>query len=693
MTRIYEFIADDLMGDVYQMQRYVINAYAARNHATDIDFWTFIGRCSEGRTTPEDNEEFWNTFHENLVSPRKSLERVRSEHPWGVWRLDEDGEVDEPTLWEGRVFQREASFTKMRRYNPPETPPGSSGAGAGFGFPVIEWNFAVALQGSREVLIGAQKVGEIDAVCSVPHLPDYAAMAGTASSHLASWALNPAAGLQQWQRRPSVKRIHSIKTFVDSSEDNLIVNSLMLYIPIGAPGVTVVKNDDEKTAKVTIDPNKFLIRRGNEFTDIEENYVGDKFVFNDLRPIWIVDGQHRTRGMAASKRGFEMSIPMILLEGGDESGKVSLTDVAKIFTEINTLAEPLEFEQHHYLAKKFSIPSPRSNATYGLPELADTDGDRKNRRANRMAYELAARLTAQQNGSFENGVQLVNGASAASAARIKIHKFLEETRKWFSSKGNGIYEDPLITGDVIFNEVSAYIDAWMETVNHNDYTKLPNVPRWDPGAQMNTSYLEKNQTTRVVIIRQYPFFRNLLVHREMEINKESFMSVLAPIRGVDWHRREINQYFVTGGEMAAIWLAEWVKQAVLNGVIYTVDEVCDFDPENIGYGKALFAGPSAPIITIEEGALGHTFKLVWRSGNVFKKPLVSYLNDGVINTIEDVAWEFASEEDFQPKVATCTFVVDLDQLSEGWRIQITTENKVKSTEIIVQESNLGDYLE
>ena len=549
------------------------------------------------------------------------------------------------------------------------------------------------MQGSREVFIGAQKVGEIDAVCSVPHLPDYATMAGTASSHLANWALNPAAGLQQWQRRPDVKRVHSIKTFVDSSDDNLIVNSLMLYIPVGAPGVSVIRNADEQTAKVIIDPNQFLIRRGNEFTDIEENYTSDAVNFNDLRPIWIVDGQHRTRGMAASYRGFDMSIPLILLEGGDEEGKVSLTDVAKIFTEINTLAKPLEFEQHHYLAKKFSIPSPSPKTTYGHPESAESDRDRKNRRANRMAYELAARLTAEPSGSFENGVQLVSGRSPASAARIPIKKFLEEARKWFLSGDGGVYEDPSITMDMIFPEVSAYIDAWMETVNHNDYTHLPNVSRWSPGSQMNKSMLEHNQTTRVVIIRQYPFFRKLLEHRNLEINKDSFKSALAPVRGVDWRRDEMENYFVRSGEMAAIWLARWVEQAVLNGVAYTVNEVCDYHPENVGHGKALFAGPSAPIITTEEGALGHTFNLVWQSGNVFNKPLVSYFTDGAMNTLDGVAWEFASEEDFQPKIGTCTFMIDLDRLSEGWRIEIKTENKVKSADIIIDQSNLGDYLE
>ena len=76
MTRIYEFIVDDLMSDVYQMQRYVINAYNARNHVVGIDFYTLVGDAMAGSTTSVNNEEFWNTFHEKLVSPRKSLETI-----------------------------------------------------------------------------------------------------------------------------------------------------------------------------------------------------------------------------------------------------------------------------------------------------------------------------------------------------------------------------------------------------------------------------------------------------------------------------------------------------------------------------------------------------------------------------------------------------------------------------------------
>ena len=43
-------------------------------------------------------------------------------------------------------------------------------------------------------------------------------------------------------------------------------------------------------------------------------------------------------------RGFDMKIPLILLEAVMNQER-SLTDMTKIF-EINTLAKPLEFEQH-----------------------------------------------------------------------------------------------------------------------------------------------------------------------------------------------------------------------------------------------------------------------------------------------------------------------------------------------------------
>ena len=110
----------------------------------------------------------------------------------------------------------------------------------------------------------------------------------------------------------------------------------------------------------------------------------------DHRPVWIVDGQHRTRGMVLNHRGAEMDVPVIILHGYE--GGVDLTAVAKIFTEINTLAEPLEYMQEHYLAHKFSIPSGDPLTTYGVPEEGLDEQDVVNRRANRMAYKLACML-------------------------------------------------------------------------------------------------------------------------------------------------------------------------------------------------------------------------------------------------------------------------------------------------------------
>ena len=112
----------------------------------------------------------------------------------------------------------------------------------------------VAKNNREEMLVGAVNIGEIDATCMVPHLPNFAAT-NEGSDVANEWSLNAKKGLSQWQRRPDPIRIKAISNFIDSSDDNLIINSIMLYIPKDAKGVTIEKKG--KLAKITIDPAQF----------------------------------------------------------------------------------------------------------------------------------------------------------------------------------------------------------------------------------------------------------------------------------------------------------------------------------------------------------------------------------------------------------------------------------------------------
>ena len=142
-------------------------------------------------------------------------------------------------------------------------------------------------------LIGKAKVAEIDAVCSVPQLP-----AEMSSAETASRVLDRNRGPDEWQRRVDEKRVISISRFIESSNDNIIANSAILFAPFHK-AVEV----DESNGEVKISFDKFLDNNQGSWSDHKGK--------NDLRPIWLIDGQHRTRGLAQSEEGSQIDIPII----------------------------------------------------------------------------------------------------------------------------------------------------------------------------------------------------------------------------------------------------------------------------------------------------------------------------------------------------------------------------------------------
>ena len=85
---------------------------------------------------------------------------------------------------------------------------------------------------------------------------------------------------------------------------------------------------DENSGRVIVDFSKFLDYNGQDYCDFK--------VRNDLRPIWLIDGQHRTRGLAQSDVGSNVEIPIIFFPPSFD-----LSQSAKIFSEINTLQKKL----------------------------------------------------------------------------------------------------------------------------------------------------------------------------------------------------------------------------------------------------------------------------------------------------------------------------------------------------------------
>ncbi len=74
----------------------------------------------------------------------------------------------------------------------------------------------------------------------------------------------------------------------------------------------------------------------------------------EIKPLWILDGQHRISGLNKSIQR-DNPIPLVLLDS-DDVGEAELAAYAKIFTEVSTLASPLPALHSEWLRFAFKIP-------------------------------------------------------------------------------------------------------------------------------------------------------------------------------------------------------------------------------------------------------------------------------------------------------------------------------------------------
>jgi DGQHR domain-containing protein len=667
---------------------YCNQTLAARRAQLTIEYMTTLVQL-QPNSPSNDLREFWDSFLQLIASTyrNKSVDDLKPDYPWGCWQLNMQSAIDDaPTIWGGKVSRHDKGAYQIHTYYRPLSPnvPSSSGA-PGFSEGddnKITWELMVAKQQGRDVLVGAVNVGEIDATCMVPHLPNFAAT-NEGSMLLARWSLNSKRGLSQWQRRPDPIRIKAISNFMDSSDDNLIINSIMLYIPKEANGVSIEKEGN--IARVTIDPAQFLAPSGDHLTDVTIKEKNGNITYDDHRPIWIVDGQHRTRGMALSKRGFSLDVPVVVTHGGGDD-VIELEEVAKVFTEINTLAKPLDSFQQHYLSHKFSIVSSDKDRTYGPPELGLDEKDRKNRLANIRMYKLASMLTKDKGGPFENGVQLIDGMGAAIKTRIRINEFFKQMKPLFMT---GIYSDPELTMEEIHDDFSDYLSAWENTANHHSWQHMPNKLRWKPN-RGNSSELEGSQAIVWIIFKTFEFIKRVAKKRGLEFSEASYTEILAPVRGIDWYSKELEKRFEQQYRPASEFMSIWIKQAIMNETVRSKSEVASINIEDVHHGMALYAKPSNPVITFNKGALSTSITLTWEHGNVYKQPSECYIlkNNQKID-IDNVEWDFSVPDGTEEGPSTATYTINVDNFEdEDWEIIVNTRTIKPTGEVIITPDTL-----
>ena len=451
----------------------------------------------------------------------------------------------------------------------------------------IVWKLTPLVQKGKVFFIGKAKVSEIDAVCSVPQLPGE-----MVSSESGLRVLDKRRGEDEWQRRVEAKRITSIRNFIEKG-NNLIANSAILFS--GSKDIVSVNDNGE----VRISFGDFLEKLGEEWCD----HRGKE----DKRPIWLIDGQHRTRGLAQSTVGIDLEIPIIFFPPDFDLGQS-----AKIFAEINTLQKKLSPLHTLFMQHRFGIPSPTGKRDFKTP-WNETNPDTRNSRANHLSYECAAYLASNKDGPLFNRIKILDQNSSQMAI-IKASQWVDFSRSWFGE--GSIYEPGCgMNQEEINQEVENYFTALVNTCNHLDSWKEETSDgrqRWCLKA--NPKGLIQRHGPSMSILKLYPTAWGLAKAKAGQMKPipvEIFEEVLSPLKWVDWLDSRLRSTFLTGGERGRNALRIWMEDAILNGVMFGYGEVMADDIHSEA-GKGILSSPGDGDITVVE-------KKAWPYGG---KPLV-----------------------------------------------------------------------
>jgi DGQHR domain-containing protein len=446
--------------------------------------------------------------------------------------------------------------------------------------PIIRWKLTKIEQKGMVFYISSAQIHEIEQVSSVPSLPEIISPQDAGTRILDS-NLAP----NEWQRRPNPKRIESIKEFVEI-ENNLIANSPILYVK-ESPAIEI--NDDI----LSINFNFFLdmteeIKDGKkskqwrDFTT-SKNQSSDDSDLTDLRPIWLIDGQHRVRGLSRSQQGGELTIPIIIFPP-----TFGLPMAAKIFAEINTLQESLKPLHKLFMQHRFKIASPISNRNF--EEWENISKFNKDSRANHLCYELIAKLASRPESALFAKAKLLD--QNLEDFYVKADQWVNFSRSWFlSGPYDTITQWPKSREEDIFQEVNNYFTAFISTVNHNGWRDKKE--RWTD-TQRNKSILQSSTHFKVLI----DLFSE--VHPRIKrsgniITKDEFMKILVPFKWVDWTSKELKAAFGGGGEKGRTSLFIWMSDALKTKVSHPLKDVMSKTIRSEA-GKGILAPPAKSTI-------------------------------------------------------------------------------------------------
>ncbi len=455
--------------------------------------------------------------------------------------------------------------------------------------PLAKWKLNKIEQKGQIFYITSAPVSEVAQSSSVPALPPKLGIIETAER-----ILDKHRNDKEWQREIDTTRIMKIKHFIGEST-NIIANTPMLFIH--DEHSVSISNDE-----LTIDFSKFLKKQTEgefegKYIDRIKRLEKDEFgndVYDDFRPFWIIDGQHRVRGIHLNESEQNLQIPLIIFPRD-----FTMSNTAKVFAEINTLQKKLNPLHELFMQHRFSIDHPTNNKRkfkdYTQVNIEDAAAkgwlidDWKASRANHLAYEILAKLAKE--GPLKDRVQFLPQNEDNHSIYVTADQWVNYARSLFERKcycyKNGDVEDYVINPnnkeknaeliDLFFEEMNNYFYAWVKTCNHSDWPDKKE--RWVE--QTKGKALIQRKTHFVILIELYSLVRDCAIQYKRKnslnglIQIDEFMEILKPFKWVDWQNKDIENTYPGSGEKGRRSLEVWMADAILHGEQYSFKAIID----------------------------------------------------------------------------------------------------------------------
>ena len=538
----------------------------------------------------DDFENFVNEIHPDSQMYKKVIKKQKYSIVWGFW-----GYLEE--------YPCEYGYSE-KHIEMLQGPANKSGRHVYNGRPkriTLPLN-AIIEDGQVRYYTAIAKISEIDAICSVPAIKH-----GMKIKQSSQRILNPSIKMEEWQRELDSKRLLRISSFLDDDK-NTFANPCMLFAPNHSSVEWVLNASGEFALYLHID-FQFLVqdsKRGGV-------YLTDHRGSRDLRPLNIIDGQHRIRGGIRSSRGSQIQVPIILFPP-----ELRNKGAAKYFAEINTLSEPLHELHEIFMRHKFSLSSHVDKKKFGY-----YDGSKYTfrDRANRLSYESAAYVNnhmPEENaegistGALQNLIKILD-ENPESNTVIDVNMWIKYSYPWFMPGGpHPPVRNQEDDSELYFKQISNYFDAFCVICNKGKDmvgADSSSNARWLTYESLEATdrngmkpYIQYKTSFRSLLVI-YPKVVSIIEDQGYDneiITRQRFEKILKLLGNIDWLDSRVKKYYASTGETPWQYLTQWMLDALDRAIHYeepySEKEVMS-ESEPSKRGKGLFSPISKGLIS------------------------------------------------------------------------------------------------